>query len=133
MEFVCGVEFFSNPPPKKIDYFWGFPVEQLRRLLQNSCHSLDEVSLNEEICTCNEILDICPNLERLHYEACSVPSQQSQPQSKQQYPSLKCLYVDTTAKTQLRDFEQALKRLTNLQEIVINMGDVNLDLLRLIH
>ncbi|KAI7854592.1 hypothetical protein BDC45DRAFT_535174 [Circinella umbellata] len=110
--------------------FRHFPEEQFRNILRNSCHTLEEVHLNEVTFTCNEILDICPKLKRLSYETYDIlPQQQPQPQ----YSSLMYLYIHITGGYEAEGFKQVLKRLTNLEEIIIQTRRSNVDSLRLIH
>ncbi|KAG2220802.1 hypothetical protein INT45_012471 [Circinella minor] len=90
----------------------------------------EEVHLNKVKLTCNEILDICPNLKRLSYETYDLsPQQHPQPQ----YSSLMYLYIHIAAGYEIEGFKQVLKRLSNLEEIIIQTRRSDLDSLRLIH
>ncbi|KAI7848080.1 hypothetical protein BDC45DRAFT_610544 [Circinella umbellata] len=113
-----------------------FPNNQIRRLLQNSRLSLEEVNLHGVIITINEVLDICLNLKRLelqqfHYTSYDAP--QRLLQSPSQYPSLTYLYIQDRSYLEASDFKETLKRLTNLQKINFDLLSCSDSQLRQLH
>ncbi|KAG2217138.1 hypothetical protein INT45_008853 [Circinella minor] len=112
-----------------------FPIEQAKRLLQSSCHSLEEVYIYGITLGCNEVLDICPNLKRLElreqYSTHHEPPKRLK-QSSSQYPSLTYLHVSTQVEYETEFYEETLKRLTHLQKVSFQSVKFNWTFLELL-
>ncbi|KAI7857524.1 hypothetical protein BDC45DRAFT_501417 [Circinella umbellata] len=126
---------FNNLRVLTIEFIPQFPIEQARRLLQSSCHSLEEVYIYGITLGCNEVLDICPNLKRL--ELREQNSTDHEPpkrlkQSSSQYPSLTYLHVSTQVKYETEFYEETLKRLTHLQKVSFQSVTFNWTFLELL-
>ncbi|KAI7848079.1 hypothetical protein BDC45DRAFT_524243 [Circinella umbellata] len=126
---------FNNLRVLTIEFIPQFPIEQARRLLQSSCHSLEEVYIYGITLGCNEVLDICPNLKRL--ELREQNSTDHEPpkrlkQSSSQYPSLTYLHVSTQVKYETEFYEETLKRLTHLQKVSFQSVPFNWTFLELL-